>query len=392
MRILYIHNDYAKPSGEEHAAAALAELLSEHGHEVEFFRRSSAEIADSAWGRLKSFFTGIANPCAARSLVRKLDEYRPDLAIVQNVYPLLSPSVFRPLKEHGLPVVMRCPNYRLFCPNGLCCDMQGNICEECFGGHEWHCALKSCAGGRFKSLGYAVRGWAARVSRRILDNVDVFVVQTEFQRQKFIQQGIPEDKLAILPGIMQKMESAKEWQAGKYVTFIGRCSEEKGIIEFIECARLLPDLPFRVVGAYDGMPGIREQSPANVEWLGFLKGEALRQAYLDSRMIVVPSRCYEGFPNVIVQAMQMERPVVAVNLGSSGSIVLEGVTGDKFTPMDVHEMAGKISSLYADLERCRQYGEAGHQEATALYSREQIYAKLKAIIDAACRRAHPDTP
>jgi len=391
MRILYIHNDYAKPSGEEHAAAALAELLREHGHEVEFFRRSSAEIADSAWGRLKSFFTGIANPCAARALLRKLDEYRPDLAIVQNVYPLLSPSVFKPLKKHGLPVVMRCPNYRLFCPNGLCYDGE-RICEKCLGGHEWHCAWKRCAGGRFKSLGYAVRGWAARVSRRIVDNVDIFIVQTEFQRQKFIAQGIPSEQLGILPGIMPQIAPAEDWQAGRFVTFIGRVSPEKGIDEFLAAARLLPEIPFRVAGAYDGMPEIREQSPANVEWLGFLKGDALRQAYLDSRLVVVPSKWYEGFPNVIVMGMMLERPIVTADLGATGSIIDAGRTGDKFAPGNADDLAQKIRTIYTDIPLCRQYGEAGHQEATALYSREQIYAKLKAIIDAACRRAHPDTP
>ena len=49
MRLLYIHNDYAKPSGEETAAEAIVGLLKEHGHEVEWHRRSSAEIAGSAF-------------------------------------------------------------------------------------------------------------------------------------------------------------------------------------------------------------------------------------------------------------------------------------------------------------------------------------------------------
>ena len=96
-------------------------------------------------------------------------------------------------------------------------------------------------------------------------------------------------------------------------------------------------------------------------------------------MVVVPSRCYEGFPNTIVQAMQLERPVVAVNLGSSGSIVQEGVTGEKFAPMNVAEMVQKITGLYGDTVRCRAYGEAGRQEALRLYSRERIYASLMDI-------------
>ncbi|OQC16092.1 MAG: Alpha-D-kanosaminyltransferase [Lentisphaerae bacterium ADurb.Bin082] len=387
MHILYIHNDYAKPSGEETAAEAIVALLKEHGHEVEWHRRSSAEIAGSFWGQIKSLFTGLVNPCEAKAVIKHIQDFKPDLVQVQNIYPLLSPSIFPAIRKCGVPIVMRCPNYRLFCPNGLCCDMQGHVCEECFGGHEWRCAIKNCTGSRLKSIGYALRGWAARVTRRILDNVDVFIVQTEFQRQKFIQQGILEERLAILPGIMQNVEPPSEWQAGKYITYIGRCSEEKGIIEFIECARRLPCITFMVAGSYDGMPHLKENSPANVTWTGFLKGEVLRQAFLDSRMVVVPSRCYEGFPNTIVQAMQLERPVITVDLGSSGSIVQEGSTGEKFRPMDVEDLSRKVASLYSDVERCRRYGKAGRSEALRLYSRESIYARLMDIYEIAMKNA-----
>ena len=72
------------------------------------------------------------------------------------------------------------------------------------------------------------------MSRRILDNVDMFIVQTEFQKQKFIQQGIPEEKIGIVPGIMPQIKPAEEWTPGKNVTFVGRVSEEKGIDEFLE--------------------------------------------------------------------------------------------------------------------------------------------------------------
>lgn len=375
MRILYIHNDYAKPSGEELASASLAALLKEHGHEVEFFHRSSEEIIGSALGKIKSFFSGIANPFAAHAVSRKLDDFRPDLVIVQNLYPLLSPSVLKPIKSRGIPMVMRCPNYRLFCPIGLCYDGQA-VCEECFGGHEWRCFLKNCTGSVLKSLGYAVRGWCARVSRRILDNVNIFIVQTEYQRQKFIQQGLAEDKLAILPGIMPDIEPPGEWQPGEYVTFIGRVSPEKGIDDFLDAARQLPEIPFRVAGSYECMPDIKEQAPANIEWMGFLKGESLRLAYLNSRIIVVPSKWYEGFPNVIVMGMMLGRPIVTANIGATGSIIKEGVTGELFEPGNASQLAQKIQKLYNKQEECRRYGEAGRAEALQLYSRDKIYLQL----------------
>ena len=383
MKILYIHNDYAKPSGEEHASASLAALLEEHGHEVRFFRRSSAEIADSFGGKIKAFFTGIANPCAARDLAGELDAFQPDLVQVQNLYPLLSPSIFKPVKQRRIPVVMRCPNYRLFCPNGLCYN--GKVCEKCFGGHEWNCFFSNCTGSRFKSLGYAVRGYAARVTGRILKNVDMYIVQTEFQKRKFIERGIPAEHIGIVPGIMPVMEPAEKWTPGKYVTFVGRVSPEKGIDEFLEAARRLPEIPFAVAGSYDGMPGIREQAPSNVTFLGFLKGDDLRNAYLDSRFIVVPSKWYEGFPNVIVMSMMLRKPTLTAAIGATGSIITDGREGKLFAPGDPADLAAKIASLYPDLEQCRRMGDQGLETAQKLYSRDSIYKILEDIYAAAGR-------
>ena len=106
MRILYIHNDYAKPSGEETAAEAIVALLQEHGHEVAWHRRSSAEIAGSTLGQMKSLFTGLANPCEAKAVARHVREFKPDIVQVQNVYPLLSSSIFPAIKKMGVPIAI----------------------------------------------------------------------------------------------------------------------------------------------------------------------------------------------------------------------------------------------------------------------------------------------
>ena len=63
----------------------------------------------------------------AKSIIK---DFKPDIVQVQNLYPLLSTSIFKPLKKSRIPVVMRCPNYRLFCPSGLCLDNNGKVCES----------------------------------------------------------------------------------------------------------------------------------------------------------------------------------------------------------------------------------------------------------------------
>lgn len=380
MKVLYIHNEYARPSGEEHASSELVSLLREHGHEVRWFKRSSAEITGSMVGVVKSFFTGIYNPSSARQLSSVLDDFQPDIVQVQNLYPLLSTSIFKPLKDRNIPVVMRCPNYRLFCPTGLCLDNNGEICEKCFNGfREWWCVWKNCEKNYFKSIGYAARNGFARITGNILHNVDCFIVQSEFQKQKFVDQGIPANKIGILPGISPIIENYKHQGIGEAVTFVGRVSEEKGINEFVDAARKLCHIPFKVAGNIDSKYHIPEKLPSNIEFLGFVGGEDLNDLYLRSRIIVVPSKWYEGFPNVIVRGMLLERPVVTTNIGAMQSIIDDGINGSLVSPGDAVQLSSAIDKLWHDKELCTKMGVAGRQKALELYSRENVYRMLEDI-------------
>lgn len=383
MRVLMVHNDYGSPSGEEHATQAIADLLSVYGHEVLWFRRSSAEISGSVAGRVKAFFTGIHNPFAAKRLAQKLDMVKPDIVQVQNLYPLLSPSIFKPIKERGVPVVMRCPSYRLFCPNGLHLS-KGRVCEKCLGfGWELWCILRNCEDSLFKSTGYALRNASARITKRILNGVDMFIVQTEFQKQKFVNRGISAERIGILPGLTPMVQISKEDCLGDLVTFIGRVSPEKGIDEFLDAACSMLNVPFTVAGGYNGMPCIRDKSPSNVEWLGFLGANELSDLYLTSRIIIVPSCWYEGFPNVVTQAMILSRPVIAAEIGALPSIVEDGVTGLLFEPGNAKDLREKIRYLWDRPDLCRKMGRAAREKALREYSPEKNYQRLIAIFSKA---------
>jgi len=396
MRLLFIHNDYGEWSGEEAAAQGLAQVLADHGHEVSWFRRHSTEVMATPYGKVKAFFAGIHNPFAARALARRLDRDPVDLVQVQNLYPLLSPSILGPIKERGIPLVMRCPNYRLFCPSGLhLCGSR--VCERCLSpGRELWCVLQNCAGDRCKSLGYAVRNAWARLSRSIVRQVDMFIVQTDFQKRKFTDQGIPAAHIGIVPGLAFEAGPIESNEMGDLVAFVGRVSPEKGIAEFLAAARRLPDVPFAVAGRDDGMPGLRVRAPENVTWLGFLSAGALRELYARSRVVVVPSRCYEGFPNVIVQAMAWGRPVVAAGLGAMTCIVDHGETGLLFTAGDPEDLVTQLRILYDDPDLCRRMGTAARERALTRYGPESVYGALRTVYQEAiehnCRHGKRYSP
>ena len=381
MKILFAHNEYGRPSGEEHALESIAELLRNHGHSVDWFCRSSAEI-QSSLHKLQAFFSGVYSHRSRVQMTKVLSKTAFDVVHVQNLFPFLSPSILAPCRDRKIPIVMRCPNYRLFCPSGLHLS-KGDYCERCLGGKEYWCVLRNCEGDHFKSLGYALRNVTARLTGAIIDRVKIFIVLSEFQKRRFISQGISPGQIEILPNMVPFTEHVASADDADWVSFVGRASPEKGIEDFLETARQLPEIPFVVAGATERMPHLLARSSANVRWLGFLSGDALESVYSKSRIVVMPSRCFEGFPNVVAHAMMAARPVVASRLGAMPEIVEEGRSGLMYDAADTTALTKSILQLYPDRERCIEMGRVGRQKAMRDYSPAVIYKRLMEIYNKA---------
>ena len=58
MKILIVHNSYGKYSGEEAVVDKMADMLTSHGHEVAFYRRTTEGVRESAVGKIKGFLSG----------------------------------------------------------------------------------------------------------------------------------------------------------------------------------------------------------------------------------------------------------------------------------------------------------------------------------------------
>jgi glycosyltransferase involved in cell wall biosynthesis len=379
MRILFVHNNYASNnSGEEHASQGLADLLTQNAHTVSWYRKRSDVIENSFRMKVSAFFLGIYNPKAVRELKVKIQEFNPDVVQIQNLYPFISPAIIGMVKKMGIPLVMRCPNYRLFCPTGLHLDGQGNVCEICLSGaREFSCIRKNCENNNLKSTGYALRNYAARKFWGITSLVDAYIVQTAFQKDKFIANGIPSKKLFVVPGLTPSIPKITENPKANTVSFIGRVSEEKGIREFIKAARQLPNIPFKVIGSYaEEFKELKAASPENVIWTGFIKGKALDQSFSESRIVVVPGKWYEGFPNVITRAMKHAKPVITSNLGAMASIIDHQKNGLLVPPGDDVALMKAIKSLHANTSLCKAYGFAAQNKAEYLYTQEEVYKNL----------------
>lgn len=380
MKIIIAHNRYGLPgrgSGEEVMVDAIISLLKEKGHIVIPFIRTSLDIQKMTFGKIRSFFSGIYSIKAKKDFLQLLIKEKPDIVFIQNVFPLISPSILLACNKISVPMVMRCPNYRLICPTGLFMRNE-KPCELCTNGREYRCIIHNCEKFIFKSIGYALRNFVARKLRLFKDHIDVFMVLTEFAKNKLIENGFPARKISVISGLvaMDQLNSVSTINEGKYVGFAGRISREKGIDLFIDAAKDLPNVPFKIAGDHKGFELIVKKAPKNVEFLGKLGGKELKKFYEHSRVIVLPSKWYEGLPAVIIEAMLHAKPVICSDLGGLPEIVEQGITGLLFKHNNAKDLSGKILKLWDDPELAREFGNAGIKLAKNKYHPDVFYERL----------------
>jgi glycosyltransferase involved in cell wall biosynthesis len=384
MNILLVHNEYGKVSGEEIVVRSLRQLLEFNGHHVSAFFRSSAEIENDTLGKAKAFFTGVYNPAARRAFRDVLKLERPDIVHIHNLFPLISPSILGECRRAGIPVVMTVHNYRLVCPNGLH-TVRGQLCERCVGGREYHCVLNRCEGSLLKSAGYALRNAAARKFRLFHDNVTMYAALTEFQRGRLIDAGFPADRIAVIPNMISSSDAHDEPPLGDWIGYVGRISQEKGMHTLLAAAAALPDVPFRIAGTCDRMPELPGLATPNVQFVGHLAGAELEAFYRRSRVIVLCSTWFEGFPMVLAEAMIHRKPLICSRIGGLPEFVEEGTTGLLFQPRNSQELAQHIRRLWTHPDLCRRMGAAGFQKASTRYSPDACFEQLMAVYHRACK-------
>jgi glycosyltransferase involved in cell wall biosynthesis len=80
----------------------------------------------------------------------------------------------------------------------------------------------------------------------------------------------------------------------------------------------------------------------------------------------------EALPMSVLEAMALERPVVATNVGGSGEAVVDGKTGFLVPPGDSAAVAGALTALADDPGRARAMGAAGRSRQREHFSGEAM--------------------
>ncbi len=157
--------------------------------------------------------------------------------------------------------------------------------------------------------------------------------------------------------------------------FAGQWTPLKGVLDFLEAARLLrgeiPDLRVFCAGAVDLWDfGDRQEDASAVELqqeiearfaefaggrLGPLAHDAMPAFWSQVDVAVVPSIWNEAGPIVAIEALACATPVVGSDVSGVNELVRPGVNGELFKPGDPRDLAALCLELYRDRARLEHY-------------------------------------
>ncbi|MGB2622504.1 MAG: glycosyltransferase family 4 protein [Candidatus Acidiferrum sp.] len=392
MKILVAHNFYQSRGGEDAVCESEIGLLREAGHQVIEYLRHNNEIHEHSFFEKVSLGWCVSwSDRANRELRDILFRESPDVAHFHNTFPLISPSAYYACHAAGVPVVQTLHNFRLLCPSATL-FRSGRICEECVDRSLFRSILHACYhDSRIETSALAGMLAVHRQLRTWSEQVALFLVCSDFARQKFVAAGFDASLIRVKPNFLAPDPGARICE-GHSALFIGRLSPEKGP-QLLPAAwsKLVAPIPLEIVGDGLLLASLQGQCARlglrNVHFSGWLDARAAIERLRAAKFLIVPSLCYEGFPLVVAEAYACGVPIIAAGHGGLAEIIRNGSTGLHFTPGDADDLAEKVAWAWTHTREMAVMGRAARADFETKYTAAVALDHLHAAYDfALCRQ------
>lgn len=374
-RILIVHNRYLIRGGEEQSQAAEVRLLRDHGVIVDEFFRDNSQV--EVIGKMRTALRTIWSRSTYTEIRKILRSQKYDFVLVQNFFPLISPSIYYAAASENIPVIQFLRNYRLLCLNAIFFREKHvcNLCLNkilCYPGIFYRCYRNSFLGSSVTALMI----FAHRLIGTWGHKVDRYVALAEFSKRLFIKGGIPEEKIEIRPNFVHPDPGIGKGE-GDFAVFVGRLSPEKGLNTLLDAwEKVGSKLTLKIIGEGD----FSREVPG-VEWLGKKSYTDVLSIIGQATLLIFPSVIYEGFGRSIIEAYAKGTPVIASRMGTMQDLVIDGVTGFHFHPGDCDDLAEKVDLIISDPQKLHRMRMNARQEYEQKYSGEAAYVRLMEILD-----------
>jgi glycosyltransferase involved in cell wall biosynthesis len=396
MRILIAHNFYQQAGGEDqvfYAESRLLESFAPGAHDVAKFVMHNDQV--QTMGKLGLARATIWNKSAASEFTKVLQQHKPDVVHFHNTFPLISPACYRAAKDHGAAVVQTLHNFRMICPSAVF-FRDGRVCEDCLTKKlAWPGVAHACyRGSHAQSAAVAVMSATHRALGTYGNDVDLYIAPSDSAKAKFVASGArPDEKIIVKPHFVDP-DPGVGTGAADFAVFVGRLSFEKGLETLLAAWEILGTrIPLKIIG--DGPLADQVAAAAvkngSIHALGRRSMDDVYRIVGEARVLIFPSRCYETFGRVAIEAFARGTPVIASNHGGMADVVSHERTGLLFKPGNANDLAEKVLRIFADDVLTMRLRRDARREFEVKYTAAENYRQLLSIYHSALDLARPAT-
>lgn len=227
------------------------------------------------------------------------------------------------------------------------------------------------------SIEWRLLHWVMRRAKR--------VVVIDEATLKAVQRFAPKVKVVLIPNCVNIDELPRQCESvanSRTILFIGWVTPAKGLGELIEAWKIAHPRGWKLEivgpGSLDYRKSLVDRhEPENVEFVGELAHDAAMKRMAKCDVFVLPSYT-EGFPNVIVEAMALGRPIIATDVGAIPEMLQDGA-GILVKSRDVLQLAAAIEEVTGSTELREQLGLRASRRAKDCYAIDAVFERYMQI-------------
>jgi glycosyltransferase involved in cell wall biosynthesis len=390
MKILQINKFWFTRGGTETHLFSLISLLKKHGHKILAYSQKNknnrpanedkffiSEINLDKFYLKNIFKIGriFWSPEARRNLSKLIKANKPDVVHIHNIYHQISPSILPIIKQAKIPIVMTVHDFKLISPDYTLWPIAN------------HRPAKSLPARILMALEHTVN----KITKVYKNNIDTFIVPSQFVYDKLVKHGFDKNKIVIIPHFQNSNKNNLDTTEDNYFIYFGRLDHTKGADVLIRALALVKNkVPLKIVGSGPQEMELKKlvtklNLEYQVQFISHCNREELDKLIAKSMFTVFPSLVHETFGMGIIESYNLGKPVIASDVGAFSENI-DKSTGILCAPGNVENFRQAIETLSENNELRHKMSKSAKAKNKSLCSPESYYHKVENIYTNLIRR------
>lgn len=240
-----------------------------------------------------------------------------------------------------------------------------------------------------------LNNWEWKILKKVVSLSSVVIVLDESSFHTLINQGfkniftIPNPISGVVKNVMNIEDSCKRNDKNTYksILFVGHVTQNKGVFELVQSVIALNDVDELIlIGPFEldtqrEIVELAGKKSDKITFTGALDKVEVLTAMKQATVLVLPSYT-EGFPNVIIEAMAMQCPIVATKVGAIPSMLNDGLSnpaGLVIEPKNVEALTQALDFIISNPDQAENFAHNAYLKVKSEYTLEIVCHQYEKI-------------